>query len=91
MLVCQGLFTVTAPLNVLILTVPLVRPLMMPSRHLREKANILFPSEEHIPFLADSAEEKAREKRLAVGFPFPNITLADMLRFMSVTQNKGLV
>ena len=59
---------------------------MMPSRHRRENENILFPSEEGVAFLFDSAEEKAKVKCLGLGFPFPNITLADMLLFLQMAR-----
>lgn len=70
-------------------TLPLVLPLMMPSRHLMEKENILlFPPADRLPFLRESVWGKAKESCLGVRRPFPNTTLADMFIFWPVTRKK---
>lgn len=62
---------------------------MMPSRHLREKENILFfPPADRLPFLRGSVWGKAKERCLGAGRPFPNTTLADMFIFWPVTREK---
>lgn len=68
---------------------PLVLPLMMPSRHLREKENILlFPPVDRLPFLRESVWGKAKESCLGARRPFPNTTLADMFIFWPVAREK---
>lgn len=68
---------------------PLVLPLMMPSRHLREKENILlFPPVDRLLFLRESVWGKAKESCLGARRPFPNTTLADMFIFWPVASKK---
>lgn len=58
---------------------PLVLPLMMPTRHLMEKENIrFFPLAGRPPFLGGSVWGRMKERCLGGRRPFPNTTLADM-------------
>lgn len=70
-------------------SLPLVLPLMIPSRHLMEKENILFfPPAGRLPFLTESVWGMVKERCLGARRPFPNTTLADMFIFWPVMRKQ---
>lgn len=63
---------------------PVVRPLMIPSRHLRENIILFFPPEERLLLLSESDWGKVKYTFLGTRRPFPNATLADKFIFWPV-------
>lgn len=68
-------------------TLPVVRPLMIPSRHLRENIILFFPPEERLLFLSKSNWGIVKYTCLGTRRPFPNATLADKFIFWNVCLN----
>lgn len=68
-------------------TLPVVRPLMTPSRHLRENIILFFPPEERLLFLSESDWGKVKYTCLGARRPFPNATLADKFIFWPICLN----
>lgn len=68
-------------------TLPVIRPLMIPSRHLKENIILFFPPEGRLLFLCISDWGKVKYTCLGTRRPFPNVTLADKFIFRPTCLN----